>query len=369
MTRRENLLKVFRHEVPEWIPIFGHVDAYNQPDRTGMDEELARSLGPLDWGGEGIVKFCRYLGLDIMDRVGPAIITKRTNVRFRDEWQGDVYEAWWETPHGELHQKSMRTCNSVAPVEYPVKSADDVRAMCSIFEDEEFEIDPPGLARLAERRKLIGDDGIMTLSMPGTPLGDLVRQYTGVATLAYLYADSPGALGELLAAIEDNYLRRMRLAASGPGDAVIVYDDTSTTAISPRMFRELAMPYTDRAARVAHDAGKLYIHHSCGHIRDLLDLYAQTDMDAVDGLTIRPIGDVTIAESRKRLGRNIIILAGFIQISVMAFDRDWVRQSVREMFEQAAPGDNFMPGLFPDPMRTMDDIELILDEARKHQRL
>jgi hypothetical protein len=369
MTRRENVLKVFTHKMPEWIPIFGHVDAYSQPDRAGMDPELARGLAALDWGDKGIVTFCRHLGLEIMDRVGPPIRSKQTNVRFRDEWQGDVYQAWWETPYGELHQRSVRTCNSVAPVEYPLKGADDVRAMSSIFQDEQFEIDPQALARLEERRKLIGEDGIMTLSMPGTPLGDMVRRYSGVATLAYLYADSPRELGDLLAAIEENYLRRMRLAAACNADAVISYDDTSTSAISPRMFRDFEMPYIDRAAEIMHRAGKLYIHHSCGLIRNLLDLYADTAMDAVDALTIRPIGDVTVAEAKRRLGRNIVILAGFIQISVMAFDRDWVRRSVREMFEQAAPGDNFMPGLFPDPMRTMDDLELILDEARKHQKL
>ena len=30
-TPRENLLKVFRHETPGWIPITGHIDPYNQP--------------------------------------------------------------------------------------------------------------------------------------------------------------------------------------------------------------------------------------------------------------------------------------------------------------------------------------------------
>ena len=44
ITRRENLLKVFRHEIPEWIPIVGWVDAYNQPNRKGMDKGLADAL-------------------------------------------------------------------------------------------------------------------------------------------------------------------------------------------------------------------------------------------------------------------------------------------------------------------------------------
>ena len=39
LTRRENLLRVFRHEVPEWILFVGHIDPYNQPKRDGMDPE------------------------------------------------------------------------------------------------------------------------------------------------------------------------------------------------------------------------------------------------------------------------------------------------------------------------------------------
>ena len=44
-TRRENLMKIFRHETPEWIPVTGHCDPYNQPSREGMDPELAAAAG------------------------------------------------------------------------------------------------------------------------------------------------------------------------------------------------------------------------------------------------------------------------------------------------------------------------------------
>jgi len=41
ITPRENLLRVFRGELPEWIPVVGHADPYNQPSRRCMDPELA----------------------------------------------------------------------------------------------------------------------------------------------------------------------------------------------------------------------------------------------------------------------------------------------------------------------------------------
>ena len=77
LTASENLLKVFRHETPEWIPICGHCDPYNQPHRDGMDPALAEQLGTVRWGDESTVRFSQYLGLDIMDWAGPQLRSHR----------------------------------------------------------------------------------------------------------------------------------------------------------------------------------------------------------------------------------------------------------------------------------------------------
>ena len=66
-TRRENLLKILRHETPEWLPVTGHCDPYNQPSREGMDPALAAALGEVHWSDTSTVTLSRYLGLDIMD--------------------------------------------------------------------------------------------------------------------------------------------------------------------------------------------------------------------------------------------------------------------------------------------------------------
>jgi len=66
ITARENLLKIFRHERPDWIPLTGHVDPYNQPSRDGMEPALAKQLGAVRWNDESIARFSRHLGQDII---------------------------------------------------------------------------------------------------------------------------------------------------------------------------------------------------------------------------------------------------------------------------------------------------------------
>ena len=364
------MLKVFRHEIPDWIPVTGHCDPYNQPNREGMDPELAAALGEVHWGGTATVVLSRYLGLDIMDWYGMPVRITRREVTTEEKTEGDVTTRVWHTPKGDLREVS-RTCRdrtgavSSNWTEHPVKGPEDLPALAAIFEDEVIEPNPDGVARTRERRELIGDDGLILGTMDGTPLGMMYRVYSGVATLAYLWADAPNALHDLFAVMEANYLQRLAIGVQSDIDIVVSVDDTSTTAISPAMFEACNLELTDARAEAAHAAGKVYFHHSCGHIRELLPLYGRTKMDAVHAFTIPPIGDVTVAEGRKALGDRITIMAGVQQLPGPMDDRAAVRASIHQMIREAEPWDHFILGVAGYPNRTMEQTKFVVDCCRE----
>lgn len=369
-TRRENLLKIFRHETPDWIPVTGHCDPYNQPNREGMAPELAAALGEVQWSDESTVTLSRYLNLDIMDWYGMPVRIGRRNVTVESKTEGDVITTDWHTPAGDLHEV-IRICrDSTGAVssnwtEHPVKGPEDLAALAAIFEDEVIEPDPDGIARTRDRRELIGDDGLILGDLDGTPLGMMYRVYSGVATLAYLWADAPDALRDCFAVMEANYLKRLAIGARSDIDVVISCDDTSTTAISPAMFEACNMDLTDARADAAHAAGKLYFHHSCGLIRDLLPLYCRTKMDGVHAFTIPPFGDVTIAEGREALGDRITIMAGVQQLAGPMDDLAAVRSSIHQMISEAEPRDHFVLLTAAYPNRTMEQTKFVIDCCRE----
>jgi len=370
-TRRQNLLKVFSGEVPEWVPVVGHVDPYNQPSRDAMDPQLAQALGTVGWCDESTVTFSRYLGLDIMDYLGPPLRSRRQRTWCESIGRDPDTTTMWHTPGRELREVRRRTREDGTSylIEHMIKGPEDLPALASIFEDEQFELDPAGVEQVLRRCQLVGDDGMLMLFMAGTPLGMLVRVYAGVQTLAYLWADCPVQLEALFRTMERNHRRQFELAASLEGpDALVGMDDTSTSAISPAMFERFCLDYTNRIADIAHAAGKLYFHHSCGLIRDLLALYRQTRMDAVHAFTIPPIGDVTVGEGRHRLGDRITIIAGLMQLLSDMRNREAVAAAIATMFDEAAPGDHFIPNLFADPSRNMEQTRFVAEECRKHQR-
>lgn len=371
MTPRENLLTVFRHEKPEWIPVTCHADPYNQPGREGMDPKLAKAMPPVQWGDGSTAILSRYLGLDIMDFFGPPCRIKRRKVKEETIEQPDGWTTILQTPRGELRQVHKRAGKDGTPYcqEHFVKSAEDLPALASVFEDEELVLDPDAGEYVQKRKDQVGDGGLIRCYMPGTPLGMMVRVYSGVETIAYLWADHRQELHQLFKVMEENHLKQFRLHASLGYDILYGTDDTSTTTISPAMFEEFCMGYTDRVVDAVHEYGTLYAHHSCGLIRNLLDLYRQTRMDAVDALCLKPIGDInSIAEAKARLGQRITIMAVMIQISGNMDDREAVSQSVARMFRDAAPGDNIIFGTYGEPIKPMADHEFLARECLKHQR-
>jgi uroporphyrinogen-III decarboxylase len=169
--------------------------------------------------------------------------------------------------------------------------------------------------------------------------------------------------------MEEKYRQQYRLYASLGYDLLYCTDDTSTTTISPAMFEEFCMGYTDRMADAVHEYGVRYVHHSCGWINNLLDLYRQTRMDAVDALCLKPIGDVnSLAEARAKLGPKITILAPLVQICGSLDDRAAVAESIAQMFRDVAPGDNITFGIAGEPTKNMEAHAFIAQECRKHQR-
>lgn len=374
-TPRENLLCVLRHQVPEWIPVVGHCDPYNQPNREGMDPELVSELGEVRWGDTSTVAFSRYLGLDIMDWFGmPAARVRQRKVTVDQTVGGDTTTRTWHTPDGDLREviRVCREANGVVSsnwTEHLVKGPEDLTALAAIFEDQMVEPDPEGVQRTRERRALIGDDGLILGSMDGTPLGMMYRVYSGVATLAYLWADAPDALRDCFDVMERKYLQRLNVGLQSEIDVVVGVDDTSTTVISPAMFEACNLDLTDTRAARAHAAGKFYFHHSCGLIRDLLPLYRRTAMDAVHAFTIPPMGNVTVAEGRKALGDRITIIAGVKQLAGPMHDRQAVREGIRRMIREADPWDHFILGVTAYPNRTMVETRFVVDACREAGQL
>jgi hypothetical protein len=373
LSPRDNLLKVFRHEQPAWVPVhIGHVGPGEWPEdfRKNMPPDLDATLGTIQWRDGSARVLDEYLGLDVLDACPSPVRWKRRRVSVERATHdnGMTTLTTYKTPLGEMREVIRQVGASPYCIEHMVKSNSDLPALIAFFEDATPVVDPAAVEALRERKALVGDRGLVFCSLPGTPIGMMVRKYAGPETMAYLWADRGDDLHRLFDAMTEYSVCEARLCAELGIDLIFNMDDTSTTCISPAMFEEFCMEYTDHMADAVHPHGAFYVHHSCGHIRHLLDLYRQTKMDAVDALNLTPPygkGDVpTLAEAFERLGPKIAVLKG-LGLTHRGSDQDCATE-VEQAFQSAAPGKNI---IFSARGMDFAQTTLVAGECRKHQRM
>jgi len=366
LTPRENMLRVFRHEEPEWVPITTVCDSYTRP--IHMPEGFFQGFNGIHapWA------LARYLDIDYWHRCDAYTIRYR-NVEYTATTDGDSRMERWETPYGVITARSQAVhfatpvpdepqLETSFPAEYPVKSVQDYRAFAHIIENMVYEFRPEVPAQKAQD---IGERGIVVATAPSSPLGICVRSYMGVEHLGIAFHEHPHELRDLLERIGDKYLEAYRGIALTAADATINYDDTTTLAISPRMFRELEVPFLNKAADIMHARNKFFIHHACGHVLRILEDLRNTRIDVLDGPYAPPFGDTTVAQARQGLGDRIVITPPIDDETMQTNDPEAIRSYVRGMFEQAGGRRNLIICLVPTPAGPVGSLWVAVDEAKR----
>jgi uroporphyrinogen-III decarboxylase len=84
------------------------------------------------------------------------------------------------------------------------------------------------------------------------------------------------------------------IAASAPGEVVRSFEDTSTTLVSPELYRRYCLRQLQDYRDICHAHGKLFVPHMCGLLKGLLPELNETGVDGIEAVTPPPLGDCTI---------------------------------------------------------------------------
>jgi uroporphyrinogen decarboxylase len=139
----------------------------------------------------------------------------------------------------------------------------------------------------------------------------------------------------------------------------------SGTLISPKDMRALVLPGHRELARLSHEAGRLYILHSCGNLRAIMDdLIDDVKIDAKHSFedVILPVSD-----AKREYGERVSLLGGIDMDFLCRTDPDSIRQRVRETLEVCLPGGGYCLGTGNSVANyvPVDNYLAMLDEGRK----
>lgn len=336
ITPRENMLAVFRHQTPEWIPWIPLVGSPNIPcfvpdniqlsaDPLAVPRYLRRELGCDILIGTNAVSHTQTAGKCITRQKGDDTISEQ---RIAGRTLRSVSR---KLPFGREFSNSIH--------EYFIKTPEDMETFRWLLDDTALELNTGESDKLSQG---LADNGVVFAYAPRTPIMDLIIMNMGLENFVGALSDYPEQTEQLMSRIHAHNLAYYKIVAQCACPVVGIFEDVTTLLVSPAMFRQYVQPCLVSYANILHAAGKIFMLHTCGHISDFLALFLQTGIDALHYLTEPPLGNTTMAQAKKVWKDNITIMGAVAPVVLAQGTPDNVERKITEMFWSMQPDRSFM---------------------------
>ncbi|MDA1349833.1 MAG: hypothetical protein O3A47_13360, partial [Chloroflexi bacterium] len=253
----------------------------------------------------------------------------------------------FHTPAGDLHDVRAATrpgspVNFDHVVEALVKNAGDL-------EKVRFLLPTPQQAFLGEiplLRQAIGDRGLL-LVRPTQGVDQFLMDSLGIENAFTMYYDDRQLLLDLLQ-IFQSYHRAILQAVLEQGVGILFetwYNCSPGVGWSPAQFRELFKPLIKQNVELIHSYGAYVDYFDDGRMNDVLEDLAEVGIDVVETLAPPPLGNVDLAQAKRRIGSQVCLKGHTDPVNVICFGTpELIRETVRQAIIAAAPGGGFILG-------------------------
>ncbi len=290
MTSRERVLAAYRGQEVDRLPYWAKVA--NGTWRT------SQPAGVRDWSD---VELLDYIHADGLFGCHNVIRVTRPHVTVVKTDGGDGRRTVTRTPDGDMTERWALDAytNSWHPVEFPIKTREDLRRFRWVYKDVKVEVDPEGVAKANARRAEIGERGVLLAYWGTSPLMHLVEHAIGPVDTHLMLADHPDEMDELIEVMHQDCRRIVQtIAENTAADFVVSVENTSTTLISPAQFEKYCYRHLCDYGRIIRQAGKEHELHMCGHTRALLPLIDTIPAASMEAFTSPTLGNTRLVDGR-----------------------------------------------------------------------
>ena len=111
----------------------------------------------------------------------------------------------------------------------------------------------------------------------------------------------------------------------------------------PGYYREFVLPFERQIAAAVRTVGVPVYLHTCGAIRDRLEMMAEAAVSGIECLDPPPLGNVELEEAKARVGRTIFIKGNIDPVHTLLFGSpEKVETDVRRRLGAGMPGGGFI---------------------------
>lgn len=298
MAPRERWLAAIQMKPVDRLPFWPKLDGTYPKAQVSPFNEMS--------GGE----LHDWIGSDRHVWIGSGTRDVRTNTKVEIVREGTISRTTHSTPTRELHSASQFDEKSSAwhPIEFPVKTREDILAMTDVYRDVEAELDTDALQRAQDRHQALGDDVLTACGIGESPLMKWVEYLAGVENAHYLLVDYREEVEALFEAMHDVLLSKARLVSEhSPSDVLYMVENTSTTLVSPDQYCTYCAAHVGAYADIASAAGRNLVLHMCGHLKELLPELNKIEAQAFEAFTSPTVGNTTLLDGRSACPEKCLI--------------------------------------------------------------
>ncbi|MBN1441170.1 MAG: hypothetical protein JXA90_00605 [Planctomycetes bacterium] len=142
--------------------------------------------------------------------------------------------------------------------------------------------------------------------------------------------------------------------------------------ISTEMYRRFVVPAERKVVDALHAAfpGLPVYTHTCGRLRDRLELLAETRTDGVDTLDPPPLGDTPLGEAKTRIGGRLFIKGNIDSVALLDDGPEDARRRALFTLEAGKPGGGYIlsTACAVAPRVEPFKLEMLVEIAEEHGR-
>jgi uroporphyrinogen decarboxylase len=361
MNSRERFLRVLNEQMPDRVPVTlfivdqGHFLEQMYPDADPLDYE-ALQLKVIEIQKQlGVDVFVRQLfglndplsihmgGLDVSQQTdnweihqeqfnnGPTVITKSTV----------------KTPDGALTQEF--SVNQLRPgtfmyacTQKPIKTPQDLDI--AIKYEPKMPKDWPQRARkkVQKLKAAVGNDGIVGSWSPHGPFNN-ASLLIDHDVLYSLFLTDYNFYQKLIMFAMERCLDYARAIDDAGVDVHCVGGNVPGGFLGKKCYDEFVLPFEKRYIEFIQANGTPAMYHNCGQIMNLVESYKNLGVRAVEPFSPFPLGDADLAEAKRIVNGEYVIVGGVDQVNVIQNGTvDEIKRTTEETMKTGKPGGRFI---------------------------
>lgn len=355
MTGRQRIMAALEGRPVDRIPFVPLIGPYTLMDMS-LDLKEGGSMGPFD--PLRMLEANRVLGTDPMIRHVPlTVATQKTihlemlgkfapPVETRSGFEGGELLETISTPRGDLAGR-WRFSDRAGVIPHLTKFVVNDTEEMKVFHYAVDHLDTSPVALnpdpFLKTEEAIGEDGIATSSFSNTPLMYLIEMSWGLENTYYLLNDHRDAVEDILQKLHVSLKRHVEALSAGPAKVIIQYENTSSTLLSPAVFRRYCLPFINEYADILRSAGKIYLIHVCGKLRSFTDDFAEGRFSGIVDIAPDPTGDLPLDMAAEEI-KDKVVIGGIDATTFINPDADAVKTIITDLIKRIKPHRGVMLG-------------------------